>query len=218
MKIFDDLYVYPWLSYEANNCNTIFIDGQAPTLIDPGHAHLFNHVLEGMAKDGKDINRVQMVLCTHSHPDHIEAIERFDNDVLKTIGKEEYAYLNDGGRELFMATGCTLPKKPFTLFLKEGTVDIGGKVFQVILTPGHSPGSVCLYWKEKRTLISGDTLFYMGVGRTDLPGGDMELLAGSIAKLAQLDIEYLIPGHGELVRGEKAIKKNFQLIISEFFA
>ncbi len=218
MKIFDDLYVYPWLSYEANNCNTILIDGTAPTLIDPGHAQLFSHVLQGMAKDGKDINKVQMILCTHSHPDHVEAIERFDNSVLKAIGEEEYFYLDDGGRELFMATGCALPKKPFTLFLLEGTLNIGGKSFQVIHTPGHSPGSICLYWKEKRTLISGDTLFYMGVGRTDLPGGDMELLAGSVAKLAQLDIECLIPGHGELIRGEKAIKKNFQLIIDEFFA
>jgi hydroxyacylglutathione hydrolase len=218
MKIFDDLYVYPWLSYEANNCNTILIDGKVPTLIDPGHAQLFNHVLQGMTKDGKDINKVQMILCTHSHPDHIEAIERFDDNVLRTIGKEEYAYLHDGGRELFMATGCTLPKRPFTVFLNEGIANIGGKDFQIIHTPGHSPGSICLYWKEKRTLISGDTLFYMGVGRTDLPGGNMELLAGSLAKLAQLDIECLIPGHGELIRGEKAIKKNFQLIIGEFFA
>jgi glyoxylase-like metal-dependent hydrolase (beta-lactamase superfamily II) len=218
MKIFDDLYFYPWLSYEANNCNTILIDGQTPTLIDPGHSRLFTHVLQGMTKDGKDINKVRMIVCTHSHPDHIEAIEGFEKDVLRAIGKEEYAYLHDGGRELFMATGCVLPKKPFTLFLKEGTIEIGGKAFQVIPTPGHSPGSICLYWKEKRTLISGDTLFYMGVGRTDLPGGDMELLAGSIAKLAQLDVEYLIPGHGEPISGEKKIKKNFQLIINEFFA
>ncbi|HNS15808.1 MAG TPA: MBL fold metallo-hydrolase, partial [Syntrophorhabdaceae bacterium] len=96
--------------------------------------------------------------------------------------------------------------------------EIGGRAFQVIPTPGHSPGSLCLYWKEKRTLISGDTLFYMGVGRTDLPGGDAELLAESIKRLAELDIEHLIPGHGELIRGEKAIKKNFQLIINELFA
>jgi len=218
MKIFDDLYVYPWLSYEANNCNTILIDGQTPALIDPGHSRLFTHVLQGMAKDGKDINKIRMIVCTHSHPDHIEAVERFENDVLKAIGEDEYAYLHDGGRELYMATGCALPKRPFALFLKEGTIGIGGKSFQVIPTPGHSPGSICLYWKEKRTLISGDTLFYMGVGRTDLPGGDVKLLAGSIAKLAQLDIEYIIPGHGELISGEKAIKKNFQLIISELFA
>lgn len=217
MKIFDDMYVYPWVSYEANNCNTILIDGQTPALIDPGHSQLFNHVLQGMAQDGKDINKVGMILCTHSHPDHIEAIERFENGVLRAIGKDEYRYLHNGGRELFMATGCSMPKRPFTLLLKEGTIEIGGKAFQVIPTPGHSPGSLCLYWKEKRTLISGDTLFYMGVGRTDLPGGDAELLAESIKRLAELDIEHLIPGHGELIRGEKAIKKNFQLIINEFF-
>ncbi len=84
-------------------------------------------------------------------------------------------------------------------------------------TPGHSPGSLCLYCEEKKLLISGDTVFYMGVGRTDLPGGNMEALAHSITRLASLDIEYLIPGHGEAVRGKDMIQKNFTMIMGEFF-
>ena len=73
MRLTDDLYVYPWTSYRENNCNTVLIDGQIPTLVDPGHMHLFNHVVSGMGMDGKSADRVKCVLCTHSHPDHIEA-------------------------------------------------------------------------------------------------------------------------------------------------
>ena len=217
MKVFEGLYVYPWVSYEENNCNTIFIDGEIPVLIDPGHAALFNHVIEGMTRDRKIVENVKLILCTHGHPDHIEAIDGFDNDVIKGISKEEYEYLRDGYRELFLMTGCQMPKKPFKIFLKEGSIRLGNKTFRIIATPGHSPGSLCLYWEEKKVLISGDTVFYMGVGRADLFGGNINALAKSIEYLSKLDIEYLIPGHGEMLKGKKAINKNFKLILEEFF-
>ena len=217
MKLIDDIYVYPWTSYEANNCNTIFIDGDPPALIDPGHLNLFGHVSKGMAADGKDIRSVKLIICTHSHPDHIEAADSFDADAMRAIGKTEFDYMSNGGRELFMMTGCEMPRRPFSFFLNEGTLNIGSKTFQVLLTPGHSPGSLCLYWEEKKLLISGDTLFYMGVGRTDLPGGNMQALAQSIKRLSSLDIEYLVPGHGDLVKGSETIKKNFKVVIDEFF-
>ena len=66
-------------------------------------------------------------------------------------------------------------------------------------------------------LISGDTLFYLGVGRTDLTGGDADQLADSIEMLSKLDIEYLMPGHGEMVKGKRAVEKNFQVILSQIF-
>ena len=217
MRLFNDFYVYPWTSYQENNCNTIFIDGPVPTLIDPGHSHLFNGVVEGMARDGKSADTIKLIVCTHGHPDHIEAIDHFDNNVLRAISREEQKYLEDEGKELFLMSGCQAPKKPFQMFLKDGTLTLGGKVFQVIPTPGHSPGSVCLYWEKEKLLISGDTVFYMGVGRTDLPGGDMEALGQSIREISKLDIEYLIPGHGEMVKGAKSINRNFELILGEFF-
>lgn len=87
----------------------------------------------------------------------------------------------------------------------------------MIETPGHSPGSICLYMKKEKALIAGDTIFSLGVGRTDLPGGDTELLIASLKKLAKLDIEYLIPGHGDMLKGREAVQKNFDMILSEFF-
>jgi glyoxylase-like metal-dependent hydrolase (beta-lactamase superfamily II) len=217
MRLLNDLYIYPWTSFQENNCNTVFIDGAIPVIIDPGHMHLFNHVNEGLVRDGKSIDSVRCLLCTHSHPDHIEAIDRFDRNVLKGIGRLEYEYLNNGGKELFIATGSQITKMPFKIFLKPGVIRLGDKTFRVIHTPGHSPGSICLYWEEEKVLISGDTIFYMGVGRTDLPGGDIESLAWSIKELSGLPIDFLIPGHGEIVRGKEAIHKNFSVILGEFF-
>lgn len=70
--------------------------------------------------------------------------------------------------------------------------------FEIINTPGHTPGSVCLYWPEEKVLFSGDTLFCMGYGRTDLPGGNMGQLIGSLEYLFALPGDvHVYPGHGE---------------------
>ncbi len=218
MKLLEDLYVYPWLSPQENNANTVFIDGDVPTLIDPGHTHLFSHVTEAAARDGLSLEASKLIICTHGHPDHMEAVERFDAGVIKALSRREYEYLQGEGKELFMMTGSQVPRSPFSLLLSEGSLAVGRKRLRVISTPGHSPGSICLYWEERKVLLSGDTLFYLGVGRTDLPGGDGHTLAESILRLAKLDIEYLVPGHGEVVKGRKTIEKNFQMVLGEFFS
>jgi hydroxyacylglutathione hydrolase len=218
MRLLEDLYVYPWVSPQENNANTVFIDGDVPTLIDPGHAHLFTHVIQGSALDGVPVDKAALIICTHGHPDHIEAAERFDSGVVRAIGKKEYDYLQSEGSELFMMTGARAPRRPFSLLLHEGMLNLGQKRIRVIETPGHSPGSVCLYWEDEKVLISGDTLFFMGVGRTDLSGGSVHQLAESVERLARLDVECLVPGHGQIVKGRETVRKNFQLILREFFS
>jgi hydroxyacylglutathione hydrolase len=217
MRILKNLYFYPWMSYQENNANTIFLGGSVPTIIDPGHSHLFANIGDAMLRDGVDIGRTEVVLFTHGHPDHIEAADRFGDTVVRIISEQEYAYMQEEGKELFLATGAQLPSRPFRVLLKEGELRIGDIHLTVIPTPGHSPGSICLYYKKEKVLISGDTLFYLGVGRTDLPGGDADQLAESIRRLAKLDIELVLPGHGDLVKGRKMVEKNFQAIISQFF-
>ena len=70
--------------------------------------------------------------------------------------------------------------------------------FTIIPTPGHTPGSVCLYFPEDKVLISGDTLFQMGYGRTDLPGGNMGQLITSLERLFALPADTVVyPGHGD---------------------
>jgi hydroxyacylglutathione hydrolase len=218
MKLTEDLYVYPWVSPEENNANTVFIDGEVPTLVDPGHTHLFSRVLQDAALDGILLERSKLIVCTHGHPDHMEAAERFGDEVIRAISRRELEYLLNEGKDLFMLTGSLVPRSPFGLLLNEGSLNLGKKRFHIISTPGHSPGSICLYWQEQKVLLSGDTLFYLGVGRTDLPGGDTDLLAESVSRLAKLDVEYLVPGHGEVIRGKRTIEKNFQMILREYFS
>jgi len=217
MKIIKDLYFYPWASVQENNANTVFINGPVPTLIDPGYSHLLDNVLEGMSKDGLDPRATRMAIFTHSHPDHLEGINRLGDSILRAIGKDEYEFMQSRGNELFMAGSAARGMQPFEILLHEGPLELGDKTLNVILTPGHSAGSICLYWKKEKVLISGDTIFNMGVGRTDLPGGSMDQLAQSIKTLSKLDIEYLIPGHGEMLKGKAAIQKNFEMILTQFF-
>jgi hydroxyacylglutathione hydrolase len=82
----------------------------------------------------------------------------------------------------------------------------------VIATPGHTPGGICLYWPRHKVLVSGDIIFYQGVGRTDMPGGNAPALKQSVAKLASLSLELVIPGHGPAIQGTARIKDNFDLI------
>jgi hydroxyacylglutathione hydrolase len=58
----------------------------------------------------------------------------------------------------------------------------------------------------------------MGVGRTDFQGGDIDALSDSIERLSRLNVEYLVPGHGEILRGEEAVRKNFKTILEEYFS
>ncbi len=112
-----------------------------------------------------------------------------------------------------------LPELVPSFYLQEGNLKLGPKSsveLQVLLTPGHSPGSVCLYWEKEKVLISGDVVFAGSVGRTDLHGGSMVTLKKSIDRLAQLDVDCLIPGHsteyGNIIRGKDNVTRNFQAI------
>ena len=70
--------------------------------------------------------------------------------------------------------------------------------FEWLETPGHTPGSICLYFPEEKVLFSGDTLFQMGYGRTDLPGGNMGQLIRSLERLFELPSDVRVyPGHGD---------------------
>ena len=101
MKVLDNIYLYPWTSYEANNCNTVFIDGPVPTLIDPGHKKFLGNVMNSMVRDGKDIESVKLVIATHAHPDHIESADVFDNQTMRAIGKVEYRILQQWRQRAF---------------------------------------------------------------------------------------------------------------------
>jgi len=80
-------------------------------------------------------------------------------------------------------------------------IDTGDHVLTVLHVPGHSAGGICLYEESTGILISGDTVFADGVGRWDLPTGDVASLVASIRKLSTLNLVDLYPGHGPCVQG-----------------
>lgn len=144
----------------------------------------------------------KIVLLTHGHFDHITAVP----EVIAATGASlavcgrELALLNDPQRNLTatfsQAASAQTPFTPDRLLHDGDTVEVGSLTLTVIETPGHTPGSCCFLCQDM--LFSGDTLFHDGAGRTDFPGGDVEALRQSIARLAALPGDYqVLPGHGE---------------------
>jgi hydroxyacylglutathione hydrolase len=218
MKVDSDLYAYIWKSPSENNSNSFFIGGEVPVIIDPGHQHLVKNLIKLMEKDGNRFEDVRLLIATHGHPDHLEAIQTFARGgVQVAIHEDEWKFLQEVGGQFYRAMGMEMPELKISFFLKEGELKLGSKTFQVIHTPGHSPGSISLYWPEKKALFTGDVVFPMGVGRTDFPGGDGGLLRDSIERLSQLDAEYLLSGHGEVIKGRQNILRNFAYIRSNYY-
>ena len=126
-------------------------------------------------------------------------------------------FINEVGPKFFRILGMTMPDIPVDIYLEEGDLEIGGRTFEVIWTPGHSPGGICLYWPEKKALFTGDLVFEGSIGRVDLPGGDLNAMGESIEKIRGLDVEVLLPGHGNIVHGKDRIQQNYDMIRSLFF-
>ena len=172
MKLDSDLYAYTWKSSTENNCNSYIIGGDVPVIIDPGHQHLVKNLIKQMEKDGNRFEDIRLIIATHGHPDHFEGTQTFARGgVQVAIHQEEEKFLKEIGGQFYRAMGGEMPELKISFYLKEGELKVGSKTFQIIHTPGHSPGSISIYWPEKKALFTGDVVFPMGVGRTDFPGG-----------------------------------------------
>ena len=210
MKLGPDLYFYPWQSEKENNCNSIFLDGEVPTLIDPGHRHQLPKLYEQMRQDGIYKEKIKLIINTHAHPDHMEGSMDFpDSNVMISIHEQEEAFIKEIGPAYFAAVGMKPPSLQIDFYLSEGTLNLGSKAVEIIHTPGHSPGSISIYLPFYKLLICGDLIFLGSVGRVDIPGGDADLLKKSIQRLSKMDIEYILPGHGPLLPNGQVVKRNF---------
>jgi hydroxyacylglutathione hydrolase len=140
---------------------------------------------------------LRYIVSTHRHWDHIG-----DNAeaVIATGATLAVHRADRRGLEEPDARAAPFPIPPSVpaLDLAEGSrIRFGDVDLSVLHTPGHTEGSVCLYSADERVLITGDTLFAGGWGRTDLPGGDVAALVESLSRLASLDDGLaVLPGHG----------------------
>ena len=218
MQLSDAIHAFPWTSMQANNCNTYVVRCSGQTMmIDPGHAQLYGHVENGLVQDGLR-EPIDLVVLTHCHPDHMEAAIMLQRNGAKlAMGTWEAEFYQDEGKKLGAMMGMSLPDFTIDLFLDEGELSLGDETFNVINTPGHTPGHICLEMPSQKALFTGDLVFAQGVGRVDFPGGDGSLLKDSIRKISQIDLEWVMPGHGPVVKGADQVKLNFEIIEKTYF-
>ncbi|HEY4900486.1 MAG TPA: MBL fold metallo-hydrolase [Terriglobales bacterium] len=168
------------------------------TVIDPGDD--IENVLAILQRHGLT---VKQIVITHAHIDHIGGAAKLHRltaaPVLLNVNDQALLKMLD-----VQATWLGMrPPEPTTIDASLTTGDkvhTGNLVADVLHTPGHTEGSICLYFAAEKKLIAGDTLFAGSIGRTDLPGGSykkiMESLHGPV--LALPDETIVVPGHGPL--------------------
>lgn len=218
MKICDGVYSYVWRSMFENNCNMFYFGEPLNILFDPGLKHHLDARLQALREDGINPDDIKYVINTHCHPDHFEGCEFFmNNNVPVGMHKDEIVFLNELGPQFFAMFGMAFPKLNIEIAMDEGIWNVEGVDLEIYHTPGHSPGSICIYWKEKKAMVCGDLIFKESVGRVDFPGGSGEQLKSSIRKISSLDIEHLLPGHMDIIEGSKDVKRNFDLVEKYFF-
>ncbi len=176
------------VGFMGENCYLVWAAGTASALvIDPGAdaagigKALAAHKLKPVA-----------ILLTHAHPDHLGAAgllaEKFKIPL----------WVHDRDLKLYTLMAKSMPDAKLPEPVKELPA-VPGLCFDMLETPGHTPGGVCFYFAASATVFAGDTLFRGGVGRTDLVGGDEATLLRSIReKLLPLPpVTKVCPGHGE---------------------
>ena len=177
-------------------------------LIDPACSSLYEQQMLYRSVNASGLT----ILATHGHLDHLWgaawACEQWQTPVLMHEADIPMAKAMQAQYDLFGIGGTPVPFPLEPLPVNQSVSPQDGLSAQrsvlcqrsgltILSTPGHTPGSVCFYFPEDGILFSGDTLFQMGYGRTDLPGGDIQQLWHSLDLLLALPPETVVyPGHG----------------------
>lgn len=187
-----------------NETNAILIwdETNQGLLIDPGFcsAEEFSS-LSAFVKE-KNISIIKMVL-THGHYDHVAgvkmAMQNFSCPVYLHKLEEENAIEGLEICKLKQWDLCSDDKMfDYEDISSMQSLNVGKQTFEILHTPGHSSGSICLFSSNNKLLISGDTIFYHNYGRTDFDDGDENSILKSFTLLCDLpDDTYIVPGHGQ---------------------
>ncbi len=185
------------------NCYILNYQGEC-FLIDPGE---YNKLIEDEIKK----YNYKGILLTHGHLDHIDAIDKYIGPIY--IHANDYDNLFDlslSGYKFFnLKKNFNSEKLNIIKIYDNDKIKLGDSFINVIHTPGHTKGSVCYLFKDM--LFTGDTLFKNSVGRTDLPGGNMNLLRKSVIKIIDNNKDYIkiYPGHDEFTNIKQEKNNNF---------
>jgi hydroxyacylglutathione hydrolase len=141
---------------------------------------------------------LKYIILTHAHIDHVLQADNLRNTCggKVVIHKDDAPLLDDGVLNGSFLFGLNRTFGQADLCVSDGDIlELGRLKLEIIHTPGHTPGSMCI--RVDDCLFTGDTLFKLGIGRTDLGAGDYDLLMASLRKLMELDDNVIVyPGHG----------------------
>lgn len=222
-KIDADTYVISeYKHWEETHCY-LLIGANRSLLIDTGL---------GVANIKEIVDRLTdkpvTVITTHTHYDHIGGHKYFDDFY---VHEEEAGWINgefplplEYIKELLIEEPCDFPAdfdiseyqifqgKPTRIVKDNDTIDLGNRIIQIIHTPGHSPGHICLYEKERRYLYTGD-LIYKGKLTMFFPTSDPHIFMDSITKITKIDVDKILPAHFQLDIETSIIQKINQAFI-----
>lgn len=190
------------------NCYILQSDSDA-IIIDPGDEP------ERIVRFARDIKvKPGRIIATHTHFDHVLGVDgvRAQLKIPFLIHQGDLTMLESMQNRVRQMMGFDVPPPPkVDGYVKDGDfVKVGRETLHIVHTPGHSPGSISLYGEGY--VFTGDALFNQSIGRTDLPGGDLETLVHSIKeRLFKLDDDTTVyPGHGpETTIGDEKLANPF---------
>lgn len=189
----------PW----AENCYLIsHLPSGEQVVIDPGGNA--DSIIRAIHDNGI---RLRYILLTHAHHDHVGAAAKISRlfDLPCSVHRNDARLLRQAPLYALRFAHKQIQAINYTeTFDDQFSFSFGDQIIKVIHTPGHTPGSVCFLLDN--FIFTGDTLMKQNIGRTDLPGGDQELLTSSITRLLSCLPEgaVLFPGHGEKWQRERA--------------
>lgn len=171
-------------------------NGKECWIIDPGYGA--KRFIAFVKENNFDLNGI---LLTHHHYDHVGAVEKIKNE----LDCKVYLHRND----------CDIYGKPVDVYLEDGDIiELGDEKIRVIHTPGHTKGSVCFMAEKSKVCFTGDTVFNVDLGRTDLEdGSESEMLDSIRNKVDGWSNDIMIyPGHGDGCTMKKVRKINHEFI------
>lgn len=217
MKLTANLFFYPEKGMPG--CNTYVIKDDVSVIIDPGFEMNLPGLIQDMRRDGINPEDIDLITNTHLHLDHCWANQAFKDVSGARIAlhplHKKHLRLNVVEITKLFASFINFGAEPKEFkedSLLDNKLNTGNIEFELLHAPGHSPDSICFYSQKEGILICGDVVFAQSTGRVDFPGGNAEEIKRSIERLSQLDIEYLLPGHLNIVKGKESVKRNFDFV------
>jgi len=186
--------------------NVYLLEGDDPIVVDTGTGMFADTTLEEMSKI-VPLSTIGRIVLTHCHYDHMGGAAR----IQEATGGRIYLHEAEAGpimagdtslmiSDMFGTRAAMVDLEP----LRSGQkLKLGSEELEVVHTPGHSPGSIVLFEPKSASAVVGDTVFCDGgVGRWDLPGGDLAELISSVRRLQEMRPKNMYPGHGPYAEGD----------------